>query len=140
MLRALALAVGLGLGLAPAASATMFHGAGVDDPQMTVTLRVSKAGVVHFDYAEIAVDCSNGDRVREPGAKHSTMLGESNRFSNTVVQDLSGGASASSSVKGRVRGRRAGGIVAYDLFYEGGECHSGRVRWKARHKNVAHGG
>ena len=132
--RALGLAAALALTLPVAASATTFHGAAVDDPATTVTLRVSKAGVVGFSYSDVLVTCSNGDEVREPGADHSTTLGDDDRFKDVIEQDLEGGATGKSLVRGRIRGRRARGVLAYDLLYDGGECHSGKLRWKAKRK------
>jgi hypothetical protein len=86
------------------------------------------------------VDCSSGDQIREPGGEHSTTLGEKDKFRDTIEQDLDDGATATSYVRGRIRGRRARGIVEYDLVYEGGECHSGKVRWKAKHKKFSRRG
>ena len=132
--RCLALASGLALVLPAASSAATFRGEAVDDPQTAVTLRVSKAGVVSFDYTGVLVECSNGDRVREPGAEHSTMLGDDLRFSDTITTDLPDHAQGKSFVKGRLRGRKAVGALSYDLLYDGGECHSGKVRWKAHRR------
>ena len=141
-----------GRGLAPAAVVAIvlafpaaspgatFRGAAVDDPQTTVTLRVSKAGVVRFDYADVMVKCSNGDEIREPGAEHSTMLGEKRRFKDVIAQDLGEDTTGESFIRGRLRGRRAAGILRYGLVYEGGSCESGKVHWKARHKKSARGG
>jgi hypothetical protein len=115
------------------ASATAFRGFAVGDHEMGVTIRVSKAGVVAFDYANVLVTCSNGDELRQPGGRHSMMLGEASRFSDTIEQEVRS-ATATSQVQGRVRGGRARGSVSYDLVYEGGQCHSGEVLWRAKRK------
>ena len=138
--RALCLAAALALALPAAASATTFRGAAVDDPATTVTLHVSKSGVVAFDYSDVMVSCSNGDAVREPGAEHSTTLGADDRFKDVIVQDLEQGATGESFVKGLVQRRKAGGVLKYSLTYEGGECHSGKVRWKAHRKKFSRAG
>jgi hypothetical protein len=136
--RALALAAVATLAFPAASSGAPFRGAAVDDPETPITLRVSKAGVVRFDYSNVLVKCSNGDEIREPGADHSTMLGEDNRFKDTIHQDLDQGATAQSFVKGRLWGRKAAGILRYDLAYDGGTCESGKVHWKAKRKESAH--
>lgn len=139
--RGLALATAAMLAFPAAASGTTFRGSAVDDPATVVTLRVSKAGVVRFDYTDVMVSCSNGDDVREPGADHSTMLGDNARFSDTIDQELAPeNAKGKSFVKGHLRGRKAAGVLAYDLLYDGGECHSGNVRWKAHRKKFTHRG
>ena len=132
--RAMTLALVLALALPAAVWATTFRGAGLEDPETTVTVRVTRAGVVRFDYSDVLVTCSNGERLREPGAEHSALLGADDRFIDTIEQQLPDGATGKSWVKGRLRHRRARGALTYDLLYEGGECHSGKLHWKARRK------
>jgi hypothetical protein len=132
--RALALATVVVLALPAAAWGTTFRGAAVEDAATPVTLRVSKAGVVRFDYSNVLVECSNGDEIREPGAQHSTMVGEENRFRDLIAQDLDEGATGESFIKGRLLGRKAVGVLKYELLYEGGSCESGKVHWKAKRK------
>ncbi len=131
--RTLAIAAIAVLGIASVALATTYRGAGVEDDQMPVRLKVSNDGIVSFNYSDVLVTCTNGDRVREPGADHSTTLDENAKFKDTIEAEV-GGGTATSLIKGRLKGDRAKGIVFYDLVYEGGECHSDRVEWKAKRK------
>jgi hypothetical protein len=135
--RAIVLAAALAAAVPGIALATTFRGAAVDDSQTRVKLRITKAGVVHFDYRDVLVGCTNGDEIREPGAQHSTMLGDDGRFKDVIVQDLDGEATGESFVKGRAAGRKAWGALRYGLSYEGGECTSGKLRWKAKRKRAS---
>ena len=132
-------AIALAAALAAPAGAATFRGTAVDDPEMTVALRVSKAGVVFFDYAEVPVECSSGDKLREPGAEHSTTLRDNDRFSDRIEQPLDEGAEGTSSIRGYVGLRRAWGYVSYELAYPGGECHSGEIRWRAKRRFLVGG-
>ena len=121
------------LALAAPAAATTYRGAGTGDPQMRVRLQLAADGTVAFEYAKVLVECTNDERLREPGAEHLASLNELGRFGDTVSEEV-GDGTASSSVKGRVGARKARGTVSFDLTYAGGECHSGSVPWKARRK------
>ncbi|MQA75776.1 MAG: hypothetical protein GEU88_15795 [Solirubrobacterales bacterium] len=124
--RALALALALALVGASVASATVYRGAGADDARMPVKLKVLD-GVVTFSYSEVLTRCSNGDRVRYPGANHSAALRRNDRFRDTITDD-----GQSSVVRGSVGPRHATGTIRYQLAYPGGECHSGEVEWTAK--------
>jgi hypothetical protein len=65
------------------------------------------------------------------------MLGDDNRFKDVIVQDLDDEATGESFVKGRTAGRKAWGVLRYSLSYEGGECTSGKLRWKAKRKRAS---
>ena len=119
-------------GVAPAAAMT-YRGAAVDDPVLTVRLQLGTDGTVAFEYARVPVECSNGESLREPGAEHLATLGPEGRFRDAISEEVAGGTAAS-SVRGRVGTRKARGSLSFDLVYEGGECHSGQLRWKARRK------
>ena len=41
---------------------------------------------------------------------------------------------ATSVVGGKVGARRATCTITYEMEYDGGECHSGVVEWKAKRK------
>lgn len=131
---AVALAAGaLALGASDPAAATTYRGAAVDDPELTVRLQLGSDGTVAFEYAGVSVECSNGDSLRQPGAEHLSTLGPLGRFRDAISEEVDGGTAAS-SVRGRVGGRKARGSLSFDLAYEGGECHSGTLRWKAKRK------
>ncbi len=121
------------LALAASAAAMTYRGSGVEDPQMPVRLQIGADETVAFEYADVLVDCSNGESLPEPGAEHLTSLNEAGRFRDVVTEEVEGG-SAASSVRGRVGALRARGTVSFDLVYAGGECHSGSVAWKAKRK------
>ena len=121
-----ALALVLTVSVASVAQATTYRGAGVDDPRMAVKLKL-RDGVVAFSYSDVLTECSNGDRLRYPGARHSTMLKRSDRFKGTISH-----AGQTSTIRGRVRSRRASGTIHYRLSYAGGECDSGQVEWRAK--------
>ncbi len=130
------------LALAASAAAMTYRGSGSDDPQMSVRLQLGADETVAFEYADVLVDCSNGESVREPGAEHLTSLNELGRFRDAISEEVEGGSVASSSVRGRVGALRARGTVNFDLVYLGGECHSGSVAWRAKRKKplTARGG
>jgi hypothetical protein len=128
-----AAAAALWLGAVAPATAMTYRGAAVDDRRMSVRLQLGADGTVAFEYARVMVECSNGERLRQPGAKHLATLGPLGRFRDAIAEELADG-SATSSARGRVGKRKAKGTVSFELVYEGGECHSGPVRWKARRK------
>lgn len=131
---AAALAAGaLALGAPDPAAAKTYRGTAVDDPQLTVRLQLGSDGTVAFEYARVPVECSNGDSLRQPGAEHLATLGPLGRFRDAISEEVEGGTAAS-SVKGHVGDRKARGSLSFDLVYDGGECNSGTVRWKAKRK------
>jgi hypothetical protein len=127
--------VALWLGAAAPAGAMTFRGSAVEDPQMSVRLQLGADGTVAFEYAKVMVECSNGERLRQPGAEHLATRGPRGRFRDEISEAVEGG-NATSSARGRVGKRKAKGTVSFELSYEGGECHSGPVRWKARRKRA----
>jgi hypothetical protein len=133
LLLAAAAVVALSLAAAAPAAAMTYRGAAVEDPQMSVRLQLGADGTVAFEYAKVMVECSNGESLRQPGAEHLATLGPLGRFRDTIFEEVDGG-DATSSARGRVGKRKAKGTVSFELAYEGGECHSGAVRWKARRK------
>ena len=116
------------LALTANALGSILRGGGRDDPQMPVKLIVS-ATEVTFSYSAVRVDCSDGSRVRQGGAIHAAHINERGRFRDRLEVE-----GATSVVRGRLVGRRASGSLTYDLIYAGGECHSGKVPWKAKQK------
>lgn len=123
----------LALAGADSAAATTYRGTAVDDPELTVRLHLGTDGTVAFEYARVPVECSNGDSLRQPGAEHLATIGSLGRFRDAISEEVDGGT-ATSSVRGRVGDRKARGSLSFDLVYEGGECHSGTLRWKAKRK------
>jgi hypothetical protein len=121
-----ALALTLALAVTAVAAATTYRGDADGDSRMAVKLKV-RAGTVLFNYSNVLTRCSNGDHVRYPGARHSTVLRRTDRFKDTITD-----GQQTSVVRGRVGSRRASGTIRYELSYDGGECHSGRVDWRAR--------
>jgi hypothetical protein len=128
VLRGLALAAAASAIAALPASARVYRGAGVDDPEMPVKVKLSGTDVI-FEYTDVRVGCSDGSEPRQGGASHSDRLNDRRRFRDRL--EIEG---ATSLVKGKVRDQRATGTLHYDLAYEGGECHSGKVEWKAKRK------
>jgi plastocyanin len=122
----------LAVAAAPAL-ATTYRGAGVDDAKMPVRVTVSADDAVRFVYSKVRVHCTSGESVRQGGGDHSTTLTQTDRFRHTIEQQTEDGL-AMSSVRGKVGQRRAHGTLSFDLSYEGGECHSGAVEWKAKRK------
>ena len=132
LLLALAVAV---LQASPALGA-IYRGTGTDDPQMPVKVAVDGREVT-FRYADVLVDCSDGSQVRQGGAVHAGRLNSENRFKDTLEvegADTSHIDLTTSVVGGKVTARKAWGTVVYDLSYDGGECHSGEVRWSAKRR------
>ena len=129
------------LALATSAAAMTYRGSGSDDPQMRVRLQLGADETVAFEYADVLVDCSNGESLRQPGAEHLASLNELGRVRDAISEEVQGG-SAASRVRGRVGARKARGTVRFDLVYAGGECHSGAIAWKAKRKKplTARGG
>ena len=136
MRRLLAVGILVVAALPATALATTFRGAAVDDSELSVHVRVTKGGVVSLDYANVLVNCTNGDDLREPGAEHSAMLADDRSFRDEIDQDLEDGATGHSFVRGRVGKHKAKGVLDYDLVYDGGECDSGKLRWKAHRKKA----
>jgi hypothetical protein len=126
--RAFAAGVALSLMLAAVAVAATYRGAGVDDEQMPVKVKLTGSDLV-FDYTDVLVGCSDGSTPRQGGASHTDRLNERNRFKDRL--EIGG---ATSLVRGKVTEKKATGTLTYDLVYEGGECHSGEVEWKAKRK------
>lgn len=110
------------------ASASIYRGSARHDAEMRVKLTLS-GQIVTFDYSNVLTRCSDGSEVRQGGAVHNTDLNQLGKFKDTFED---GGAT--SLVRGKVESRRATGIVSFDLLYDGGECHSEKVEWKARRK------
>ena len=125
---ALAAGIVLTLSLAAVANGSTYRGAGVDDEQMPVKLKLTDGDLI-FDYTDVLVHCSDGSSPRQGGASHTDRLNQRNRFKDRL--EIGG---ATSLVKGKVKERKATGTLTYDLAYEGGECHSGEVEWKAKRK------
>lgn len=113
------------------ASASIYRGTARDDAQMPVKLTL-RGEAVTFAYSDVITRCSDDSEVRQGGAKHNTVLNERGRFNDTFEVD-----GATSLVRGSVQGRKATGIVSFDLVYDGGECHSDKVEWKAKRKQPA---
>jgi hypothetical protein len=125
--RLIALLVALAALAAPAlANAVTYRGAGVDDPEMPVKVKVVD-GLVTFEYTQVLVACTGGTEVRQGGAVHSAHLNERSRFRDTLTIE-----GTTSLVRGAINPKRATGTVAYELVYEGGECHSGKLEWRAK--------
>ncbi len=125
----LALAIVASAALAGAASATTYRGSGLDDTEMPVKVKLTGRDLI-FDYTDIRVSCSDGSEPRQGGASHADVLNEHGRFKDKI--EVGG---ATSVVKGKVRRNKAVGTITYDLLYDGGECHSGQVQWKAKRKD-----
>jgi hypothetical protein len=126
--RALALAVVLSAVMVTPALAATYRGAGVEDEAMPVKLKLAGRDVV-FDYTDVLVECSDGSHPRQGGASHSDRLNRRDRFKDRL--EVGG---TTSLVKGKVGEHRARGTITYRLRYGGGECHSGKVKWKAKRK------
>jgi hypothetical protein len=124
----------LAIAASPSLAAT-YRGAAVDDEQMPVKVKLSGDDLI-FEYEHVLVECSDGSRPRQGGASHTDRLNERGRFKDHVGLDRPepGVEKVTSVVKGKVRKRKAAGTLTYDLKYEGGECHSGVVEWKAKRK------
>jgi uncharacterized protein (UPF0264 family) len=129
--RALALSLALCGALSAAAFADTYRGSAVEDEQMPVKVKLTGRDVI-FDYTDVLVACSDGSQVRQGGAQHADRLNARDRFRDTIESH-----GVTSVVKGRISAERAIGTVAYDLVYGGGECHSGKLEWKARRKQQA---
>lgn len=110
------------------ASAAVFRGSASDDPKMAVKLTLS-AGAVTFEYSDVLTGCSDGSQVRQGGAVHETVLNELGKFKDTLAKD-----GVTSTVRGKLGGARATGVVHFEFAYDGGECNSEKVEWKARRK------
>jgi hypothetical protein len=124
----LALAAAASAIAAMPATALVYRGAGVEDPEMPVKVKLTGADVI-VEYTDVRVGCSDGSEPRQGGASHSDRLNDRRRFKDRLALE-----GATSVVKGKVRDRKATGTLRYDLAYEGGECHSGKVGWKAKRK------
>lgn len=133
--RALALAFTLLAVAAVPASAATYSGAAVGDGAMPVKLKVTGRDLI-FEYEQVRVVCSDGSQPRQGGATHPDRLNARGRFKDRlVVEDPSPGVQmATSVVRGKVGARRATGTITYEMEYDGGECHSGVVEWKAKRK------
>jgi hypothetical protein len=133
--RALALAFTLLAVAAVPASAATYRGAAVGDGAMPVKLKVTGRDLI-FEYEQVRVVCSDGSQPRQGGAAHPDRLNARGRFKDRlVVEDPSPGVQmATSVVRGKVGTRRATGTITYEMEYDGGECHSGVVEWKAKRK------
>ncbi len=118
----------LSLAAGATASAMVFRGTARDDPKMSVKLALSAAAVT-FEYAHVLTECSDGSQVRQGGAVHETVLNDLGKFKDTLAE---GGVT--SVVRGQVSGARATGAVHFRFVYDGGECDSEKVAWKARRK------
>jgi len=129
-------AAALALVLAASAAAAIYRGAGSDDPGMPVKVTLQGRDV-SFRYSDVLVNCSDGSRVRQGGAVHSGRLNSEGRFKDTLEVEGDDDSTidlTTSVVKGRVKGKKAWGSVVYELDYEGGDCHSGTVKWSARRR------
>ncbi len=124
----IAVALVLALVVAASASASIYRGSARDDAQMSVKLALSGDSLT-FKYSNVRTGCTDGSEVRQGGAEHNTVLNELGKFKDTF--EVGG---ATSLVRGSVQGRKATGIVRFDLIYDGGECHSDKVEWKAKRK------
>jgi hypothetical protein len=133
--RALALAFTLLAVAAVPASGATYRGAAVGDGAMPVKLKVTGRDLI-FEYEQVRVVCSDGSQPRQGGATHPDRLNARGRFKDRlVVEDPSPGVQmATSVVRGKVGARRATGTITYEMEYDGGECHSGVVEWKAKRK------
>jgi len=126
--RALAAGVALTLAAATVAAAATYLGGGVEDELMPVKVKRTGSDLI-FSYTDVMVACSDGSTPRQGGASHTDRLNERHRFKDRL--EIGG---ATSLVKGKVKEKKATGTLTYDLLYEGGECHSGEVEWKAKRK------
>jgi hypothetical protein len=133
--RAFALAFTLLAVAAAPVSAAIYRGAAVGDGAMPVKLKVTGSDLI-FEYEQVLVTCSDDSQPRQGGATHPDRLNARGRFKDRlVVEDPSPGVQmATSVVRGKVGARRATGTITYDMEYDGGECHSGVVEWKAKRK------
>lgn len=133
--RALALALALLAVAAVSVSAATYRGAAVGDGAMPVKLKVTGRDLI-FEYEQVRVVCSDGSQPRQGGATHPDRLNARGRFKDRlVVEDPSPEVQmATSVVRGKVGARRATGTITYEMEYDGGECHSGVVEWKAKRK------
>jgi hypothetical protein len=131
--RAVLLAFTVGLVAAPAAGTgpdtVTYRGAGVDDPAMPVKLKRTGRSV-RLAYTDVLVGCTDGSDPRQGGASHLAALNARNRFKDRLEVGR-----ATSVVRGRVRRNRASGTIAYTLRYDGGECRSGELEWRARRRH-----
>jgi hypothetical protein len=126
--RALALVVVLSAVMVTPALAATYRGAAVEDEAMPVKLKLAGGDVV-FDYTDVLVECSDGSHPRQGGASHSDHLNRRDRFRDRL--EVGG---TTSLVKGKVGEHKAKGTIIYRLRYNGGECRSGKVKWKAKRK------
>ena len=133
--RALALAFTLLAVAAVPVSAATYRGAAVADGAMPVKLKVTGRHLI-FEYEKVRVTCTDGSQPRQGGATHPDRLNARGRFKDRlVVEDpIPAVQMATSVVRGRVGVRRATGTITYEMEYDGGECHSGVVQWKAKRK------
>ena len=129
--RALALSLALCGVLSASAFADTYRGSAADDEQMPVKVKLTGRDVI-FDYTDVLVTCSDGSQVRQGGAQHADRLNARDRFKDTIESH-----GVTSVVRGRITAERALGTMTYDFVYEGGECHSGKLEWKAHRKQQA---
>lgn len=133
---AVAIAVPLAILVAAGALGAVYRGAGTNDPEMPVKVTVSDKKV-DFSYSDVLVHCSDGSQVRQGGAVHSARLNGEGKFKDTLDvegEDESTIDFTTSIVRGHVTQKKAWGTVAYELEYDGGDCHSSEVHWTAKRR------